>query len=193
MNGKINLVNWPGLFPDKPEVSFSLNATADRLLLHFTVREEQTVASATHNFDEVWKDSCCELFIMFEGEDKYYNLETSCNGYQLLSYRKDRFGSEAASEETMSKIICRTSLEKHAVFPATHIDEWSLDIEIPAEVFWHSNIRDFRQVKAKGNVYKCVENLPRQHFLSWAPIESERPDFHRPEFFKPLCLFDNNC
>jgi len=190
MKAIIGVNNWPEEYPYTPEVEVSLTASSEELFLKFKVREELTVASATHNFDEVWKDSCCELFIMFEGEDKYYNLETSCNGYQLFAYRKGRESSESASAEIMDKIRCRTSLEKHATFPKRHIDEWTLDICIPAEAFWRSGISDFRKVKAKGNIYKCVENLERMHFVSWAPIRTPAPDFHRPEFFKEFSLSD---
>lgn len=186
MNGTLSSVNWPEQFPDKPQVWFSIECNKKTMNVRFKVKECETLARATHNFDKVWMDSCCELFIMFEGESKYYNLETSCNGYQLFAYRTGRFDPENASEDVMEKIICKTSLEKHATFGPTHIEEWSLDIEIPAEAFWHSGIKDFRSVKATGNIYKCNQGLERQHFLSWAPIQTPKPDFHCPEFFRPL-------
>ena len=33
------------------------------------------------------------------------------------------------------------------------------------------------------NLYKCGDNLSHPHFLSWQPIDTPQPDFHRPEFF----------
>ena len=33
------------------------------------------------------------------------------------------------------------------------------------------------------NIYKCGDKTAHPHFLSWAPIRTEKPDFHRPEFF----------
>ena len=33
------------------------------------------------------------------------------------------------------------------------------------------------------NLYKCGYNLSHPHFLSWRPIRTEKPYFHRPEFF----------
>ena len=35
----------------------------------------------------------------------------------------------------------------------------------------------------RANVYKCGDLLPVPHFISWNPITTESPDFHRPEFF----------
>jgi len=188
MKGILDKLNWPDQYPEKPEVEFSIESEGSVLKVRFLVREEKTIAHATHNFDEVWKDSCCELFIKFEGEDKYYNLETSCNGYQLFAYRPGRFDAEDAPEEVMKTIKCETSIPKHTTFDLIHIDEWTLDIEIPAEAFWHSGLKDFTGVKATGNIYKCVQCDERSHFLSWAPISTPAPDFHRPEFFKPLSL-----
>lgn len=186
MKGLINVVNWPGQFPDKPEVAFELENCGDYLHLHFCVKEDETIASAQKNFDNVWEDSCCEMFIMFNGEDRYYNLETSCNGCQLFSYRKDRYDAENAPCEVMDSITCHTSLAKGVPFEACHIDEWSLDIDIPASAFWHSGLKSFEGVKAKGNLYKCVQSLSRQHFLSLAPIDTPAPDFHQPSFFVPF-------
>lgn len=33
------------------------------------------------------------------------------------------------------------------------------------------------------NLFKCGDELSHPHFLSWQPIRTEKPDFHRPEFF----------
>ena len=30
------------------------------------------------------------------------------------------------------------------------------------------------------------DNLSHPHFLSWRPIQTEKPDFHRPEFFEQV-------
>ena len=37
-----------------------------------------------------------------------------------------------------------------------------------------------------GNLYKCGgEN---QHYVSYYPVQTEKPDFHRPEFFGEFVL-----
>ncbi|MBR3471266.1 MAG: hypothetical protein IKH22_01600, partial [Prevotella sp.] len=35
-------------------------------------------------------------------------------------------------------------------------------------------------------VYKCGDCLSVPHYLSLFPITTERPDFHRPEFFQDI-------
>jgi hypothetical protein len=34
-----------------------------------------------------------------------------------------------------------------------------------------------------GNVYKCGDAMPQAHYLTWNPIGTSRPDYHRPEYF----------
>jgi len=186
MKGLIDKVNWPDQFPEKPEVSFSLENCGEYLRLHFTVNEKSSIARAKKHFDHVWEDSCCEMFISFNDEGKYYNLETSCNGYQVFSYRTDRFDPEDAPMAVMNTIEVETSLEKGGTFEERPKGEWSLDIKIPASAFWRSGLSSFENVRARGNFYKCGDNLSTAHYVSWAPIDIPAPDFHRPEFFKPI-------
>jgi hypothetical protein len=40
--------------------------------------------------------------------------------------------------------------------------------------------------KCRANFYKCGDDLPEPHFLAWNMINTEEPDFHRPEFFGTL-------
>ena len=37
--------------------------------------------------------------------------------------------------------------------------------------------------KIVGNFYKCADGTDSMHFVSWSPIPTAKPDFHRPEFF----------
>lgn len=37
-----------------------------------------------------------------------------------------------------------------------------------------------------ANFYKCGDKLQTPHFLSWNPINLEKPNFHCPEFFGTL-------
>ena len=61
--------------------------------------------------------------------------------------------------------------------------QWELALRIPVSTFFLHNLSGFDGLQAKGNVYKCGDNLPVPHFISWNPIKTENPDFHRSEFF----------
>ena len=42
--------------------------------------------------------------------------------------------------------------------------------------------------RLRANFYKCGDETAHPHFLSWSPIGTPSPDFHRPEFFGELIL-----
>ena len=61
-----------------------------------------------------------------------------------------------------------------------------LTLTIPAEALAFHRLHSFGGLHARGNFYKCGNMLPRRHYLSWAPVRTPSPDFHRPEFFAPI-------
>ena len=40
----------------------------------------------------------------------------------------------------------------------------------------------------KANFYKCGDLTSHPHYLSWSPIGTPKPDFHRPEYFGELII-----
>ncbi len=42
----------------------------------------------------------------------------------------------------------------------------------------------------RANFYKCADSSSHPHWLTWAPIEWPKPDFHRKEFFGTLAFAD---
>lgn len=84
----------------------------------------------------------------------------------------------------MQRIIRMASLPKETV---NHVDEnginWTLLVGIPFDLF-HNGKPDELRI----NIYKCGDRTETPHFLSWAPISTPSPDFHRPEFFRNVKL-----
>jgi hypothetical protein len=61
--------------------------------------------------------------------------------------------------------------------------EWSLTVAIPVSVFiWHT-VENLEGREFGANFYKCGDGLTQPHYLSWNPVLSAEPDFHRPESF----------
>ena len=60
---------------------------------------------------------------------------------------------------------------------------WGMTIVIPPEIF---GLDSFQGVTLEGNLYKCADKAKTPHYLSAFPINTEKPDFHRPEFFQVL-------
>jgi hypothetical protein len=56
-------------------------------------------------------------------------------------------------------------------------------IRIPLSCFQYSKITSLNGLKATANFYKCGDGTPEPHFVTWNPVGTENPDYHRPEFF----------
>lgn len=54
---------------------------------------------------------------------------------------------------------------------------------IPALVFNKQGDITLSGLRAFGNFYKCGDELPQPHFISWSPIGHPTPNFHLPAFF----------
>ena len=59
---KIDQVNWPESFPEKPEVTVEVSNDRETLFLKWHVKGEQLRAVTTEDQGPVWEDSCVEFF-----------------------------------------------------------------------------------------------------------------------------------
>ena len=153
------------------------------LLLRFDVRERYTAARVTADNGEVWTDSCVEFFLSPDGR-KYYNFETTCIGRMLLAARTSRHDADPAGPEVLAQVKRYTTLPFGDTFGEREGDNrWSVTLAIPPQALFRHEITDWSGLRARMNLYKCGDRLSHPHFLSWQPIRTEKPDFHRPEFF----------
>ncbi|WP_308502014.1 carbohydrate-binding family 9-like protein [uncultured Alistipes sp.] len=179
--------NWPAGYPYAPEVRFRMFHTGDRLIIRFDVAENYTAARVTADNGEVWTDSCVEFFLAVGDETGYYNFETTCIGRMLLGFRHTHADAVHASQEMIDDVIRQTTYPFGEPFEEIEgNNRWSVTLAIPPRALFRHRIEDWSGVKARVNLYKCGDRLSHPHFLSWRPIISEKPDFHRPEFFEPV-------
>ena len=182
---QLTCVNWPEEYPYMPDVRFALAYDGGNILVHYIVKEKTTGAAATEDFGSVWQDSCAEFFFSPDGKG-YYNFECNCIGTLLFCYGQDRNGRVQAPKEAVGSIDRWTTLP-HAALPEAHVDCWEAALVIPASALFRHNLASFDGLdNASANIYKCGDALSTVHFLSWAPITTPAPDFHRPEFFRPI-------
>lgn len=187
LNIDVACCNWPEQYPDRPVVKAGICHCGDSIILDFDVLEEYTAAIVDHDNGDVWTDSCVEFFIAFDGDDGYYNLEANCIGRVLLTHRLGKTeGVEPASVAVLSSIIRQPSLGTHPFEEKAGDNHWTLRLIVPATVFFRHDISSLSGLKAKCNFYKCGDNLSKPHFLSWRPVATETPDFHRPESFADI-------
>lgn len=178
----IDMLNWPREFPYKPMVRFKAVRSDRKLYLKYYVVEKNIRAIWINDQDPVWTDSCVEFFFRPADADFYYNFEFNCIGTCLATRRKGR--NEAIvplSTEQMNAIGRFPSLGTEPFEEKSGLTEWKLTVEIPLEIIG-LNSENLDQ-KASANFYKCGDETQFPHYLSWNHIQTEKPDFHRPEFF----------
>jgi len=182
---QIDTINWAS-YSVKPEDTFHIGHDDEAFYLHFEVRKEEVRAVTTEINGEVYEDSCCEFF--FAPDDKgYYNLEMNAIGAFLFGYGAGR-DRERIEAEKLAGIKVFTSLGKSPVEPTEKVSEYTITAKLPFEAFVHHPGFKLDKDNYKGNFFKCGDKTPKMHFVTWNPIGTETPDYHRPEFFGSLVI-----
>ncbi|MFI3327569.1 MAG: carbohydrate-binding family 9-like protein [Rikenellaceae bacterium] len=178
----IGCVNWKE-YPYKPEVLFQMGYSDDCLLLRFEVLEAHLKAQYLNDNEAVWEDSCVEFFVQDPDGVHYYNFEINCIGTLLAAKRKGKNDAVHFDAEKMARIK-RTSTLSREKIDLTESGSWGVSLEIPLDLIG----QNATPKTLRANLYKCGDATSTPHFLSWSPIATEAPDFHRPEFFGELVL-----
>ena len=184
----IACINWPE-YPCAPDVEFRIIHSESEIYIQYKVRQQG--ARAVYDYDcnsEPWTDDCVEFFTIPSPTcGKYFNLEVNCIGHGIFCYGPDRKERHACGDEVVSRI------RRHASLGGSPVDldgevEWSLTVAIPKELYSVAGdeILSFSGRTIPANFYKCGDKTATPHFLSWNPIATAAPDFHRPEFFGEL-------
>ena len=175
-------LNWPEAFPEFPQVNFQIAHNGRVLFIRYNVKETSTRALVTEDNGEVWTDSCVELFLALD-DSGYYNFEFSCIGKVLEGFHTDRFSGTRASSDVLSSIGRWSSLGTENFGEISLPAPWQLTVAIPVTALFKHRLSNWGGIEARMNLYKCGNRLSRPQYLSWSPVRSPKPDFHRPEFF----------
>lgn len=186
---KINIdcVNWPEAFPDDRETAVYAAHDGVNIYLYFHCRGNDLKAEVGENLGHVANDSCVEFFVSPDPASKrYWNFEFNAIGTINASTRVERPNPRRLTANELARIKTESSVGKEVFAERSGWHEWSLAVSIPLELI---GIRfDGKSLAMNGNFYKCGARTSSPHYLSWSPIESERPDFHRPDFFGRITL-----
>ncbi|SDD72107.1 Carbohydrate-binding family 9 [Mucilaginibacter pineti] len=182
-NHKLDNLLWSsnGYFP---EADFSIAYTDESILLKYFVKEKHIRAVYTQVNDLVYQDSCVELFITFNNIG-YYNIEFNCAGTPYAAYGPDKQNRVLLPVNVVQEIGILSAIQQ----PNNDgLIAWELTLQIPLSVFIHDDITRLKGTECRANFYKCGDELPQPHYLSWNNILSNQPNFHVPEFFGSLAF-----
>ena len=182
----IDLINW-NEFQYLPKVKFRIAHSNNQIWLKYYVEEKSILAEVKETNGGVANDSCVEFFFDPLSDGNYYNFEFSCIGVTHLAYGPDRKDRVFIKPEIIErKIKVNSTLGNIPFAEQTGDHTWEMTIIIPGSSMSYNEGMQLKGLSAKANFYKCGNKTAESHYISWNPVETEQPDFHRPEYFGTL-------
>ncbi len=147
----------------------------ENLYVHLYATEQDIRAENTEPLSPVYQDSCLEFFFMPEGEDRYFNFEINPNGCLYIG-----FGHGRNDSTTLYRCDAETFFD---IRPGRTDDGWEVFYKVPLS-FVNTFCPDAKFAGTlRANLYKCGDKTANKHYLAWNYVNSEKPDYHRPQDF----------
>ena len=179
--------NWPESYPYAPFCCGRIARTEDSLVVDWRVSGLDLRVRNLQDRGRIWEDSACEIFIQPREGGEYFNFEVNPAGRLVAARGVGREGRESLTDEQFASIVRIVSIEGlDAASEQGGTDRgglwgWRVVLLIPFDVLGLDP--ESLPASVRGNIYKCGDLTGHPHFVSWAPVGTEKPDFHRPEFF----------
>ena len=175
----VELVHQPWLAPCDIAAKAKLCHDGENLYVRMEAKEANIRATLTGPLDQVCNDSCMEFFFAPKMDDcRYFNFEWNklCNAYV-------GFGGE---RRTRVRQILKNPQAIFAPASFDTPDGWAIEYRVPLS-FIRMYVPEFAfEGQAACNFYKCGDETEIPHYLAWAPLSSEKPDYHRRQDFGTL-------
>ncbi|MGN0997010.1 MAG: carbohydrate-binding family 9-like protein [Candidatus Ventricola sp.] len=144
----------------------------ERLFVRMQARERDIRATLTGPLEPVCQDSCLEFFFAPDPADgRYLNFEWNPLGTLFFGFGGGRGSRVRQVPQDVQALL--------APRPFTTAEGWGIEFGIPASLirlYWPGFALEG---EAAGNFYKCGDSTVTPHYLAWAPLSSDAPDFHR--------------
>ena len=188
----INITNYMADIPDfKPVTQAKMLYDDENLYLIFHV-EDKFVTCVTDKINgPVWEDGCVEFFFAPDVDFPlhYYNLEINCIGVPLMHHNTiPRAIFTTLKKKDIKKVNIAHSIPRPFKKDINENINWTIEYSIPLSVLrkYSEVTQPEKGVVWKANFYKISEKGKNPHFITWAPVKKEKPDFHVPEDFGRL-------
>lgn len=172
---EVALDNWDEKLKE-PKMTARVLYSDYGLHVKLTTDEKELVCVQREQNTAVCDDSCMEFFFRpNENAPHYINFEINPFGTMYMSVRTSRADFYFPKEDK----------KYFGIVSEVGPEEWSVVFTVPFE-FIDREIGGHTKTMY-GNFQKCGSGEVRHHF-TYYPIKTERPDFHRPEYFGPFEL-----
>lgn len=183
----VESLNWPEQFRYRPLTVVTAAHSAGYLYIDFLVRCNYLRAVNFTDNSPVSEDSCVEFFCAPDpAEDAYWAFELNCVGAINVARCVGNGECTPLSEEFLKRIKRYTSVGTRPFQEVEGSFIWNVAMAIPLDLL--GCVYEGKPVEMRGNFNKCASATSQPHYVSWAPIHTPEPDFHRPEFFGDIIL-----
>lgn len=175
----VTLTHQPWLAPCDIEASAQLCHDGENLYVRMTAKEKNIRATLTEPLSQVCNDSCLEFFFAPKTDDaRYFNFEWN----RLLSV----YVGFGGVRRTRARQILKDPKALFAPVAFDTADGWGIEYRIP-KAYIQMYMPDFElRGEAACNFYKCGDETEIPHYLAWAKLSSDTPDYHRRQDFGKL-------
>jgi hypothetical protein len=175
---------WSKVISTSVSVGASIEVCEEFIGVDFAVREPVNCfcQSKERDGEAVCEDSCVEIFTnMLDRSGRYINFEFNSKGVCHAARGKEREDRVELSKEEYANVTRNPG----KISNEGDFVRWTLSVQIPRELLGAAGC-DLRKSLIEGNIYKCADLAKEPHWLSAFPINTKKPDFHRPECFEDL-------
>ena len=183
--GTLESQTWEAFHADPREISvhFSIAYRDSVVMVLFQVEEPEIRATFHSHGDLVFNDSCVEFFIS-DAEGTYLNVECNPFGAVLSGIGRSRHERLRMGVDFYSRLGVWTSIDRSERQAPPTNGTWEILLQIPLDVAFKGLAdKALKDLVFSGNLYKCGDLLQHPHYISWAPIHTDAPDFHQSSFF----------
>lgn len=146
------------------------------LYVHQRAWERNIRAEHSGYLQQVCEDSCMEFFFSIVDE-RYFNVEINPNGCIRLGFG---YANGMRTQLVPKDMETQFSLRANKLQ-----DGWELFYQIPLSLIqqFYPTYCWERGAQLRANCYKCGDLTAQPHYLTWSPVSSDTPSYHRPQDF----------
>ena len=168
----VEMTHQPWLEPCAISAKAQLCHDGENLYVRLEAEEANIRAVQAGPLDQVCNDSCLEFFFAPLEEDKrYFNFEVNLLGNLYVGFGAER--------PTRVRQIVKNTEALFAPKPFSTERGWGIEYHIPLSFVQLYMPEAAFAGEAAANFYKCGDLTETPHYLAWAPLMCEKPDYHR--------------
>lgn len=174
--------------PFRPSVQAKMMYDDSNLYIIFRVHDRFVRSTVLDYNGPVSGDACVEFFFSPDTSlrKRYFNLEINAGGTALmachvfLQKEYQKFSAEELDQIEIAHSLPR-KIDPEMQDPVT----WTLEYRLPLAILEkHSSVIHPQPGTVwRANFYKTSSKSSNPHWITWAKVENEIPNFHLPQFF----------